>query len=80
MADFFQKLIKDIEGQCKNVDDFNKDILKQLGELNDDVIKQLGKTNEEVLTNLVHLLSDIQKPITGKPINIGGGGFNPFAE
>jgi len=79
MAEFFQKLFKDIEGQCKNIDDFNKEILKQLGDLNDDALKQLGKTNDEVLTNLAHIISEIQNPINGKPV-IGKGGFNPFAE
>ena len=77
MAEFFEHLLKDIQGQCKNIDDFNKDILKQIGELNEDVLTQLGKTNHEVLENLVTILSDIQKPITGKALPKS---YNPYAD
>ncbi len=77
MADFFQSLLKDIEGQCKNIDDFNKELLKQIGNLNEDVLKQLGKTNQEVLESLVGVLSDIQKPITGKTLPKS---YNPYAD
>ena len=56
MADFFGKLVKDVGGHCENIDNFNKDLLKQFGNINDDILKQLGKTNEEILTNLNKLL------------------------
>ncbi len=67
MADFLENLSKDIQYHCKNVEDFNKDVLNQLDKANRDLLESLGKTNQEIVDNLIKLLGVAPQKKPEKP-------------
>ncbi len=65
MAEFFDNLTKEFQLQCKNIDNFNKDLLSNIDKTNKDVLNTLGKTNQEILDNLLKLFN--AQPQTSTP-------------
>lgn len=81
MGDFLENLAKDFLKQCKNVDDFNKEILKNIDNTNKDILKTLGKTNEEIMQNLAKIMKEVEKPINSiVPSNRFGKSYNPYSD
>lgn len=77
MAEFFGNLSKDIQHHCANIDNFNKELLANIDNANKDMMNNLDKTNKEMLDKLISILSDIQKPITGKALPKS---YNPYSD
>ena len=75
MIDKFLEGIKnDFEKNCKHIDEFNKDILKQV-----------DKNNQELAANLDKMFQQIHKPITASlatliPQQKIPRSYNPYAD
>jgi len=80
MGELVDSISKDILKHCKNIDDFNKGLLKDIDKANQDLLNAVGlaKAQQELNENLKKLLEGVQRPFTlpvAKP-----GGFNPFKD
>jgi hypothetical protein len=93
MDKFLASLSNDIQKHCKNVDDFNKNVLKDLDKTGIEILNNLGKTNEEIIANLSNILGGVNKktgvplPEVNKPIATSikpktkqPKSFNPFSD
>jgi hypothetical protein len=68
MDKFLANISNDIQKHCKNVDDFNKNVLKDLDKTSLEILNNLGKTNDEIMANLSNLLGGVnqKKVVTAK--------------
>lgn len=70
MSDLINTISKDIQKHCKNIDDFNKDLINAVG---------LSKAHQELNDNLKKILDGIQKPFSSissaKP-----GAYHPYKD
>jgi hypothetical protein len=67
MDQIFSNIQKDVDYHCKNIDDFNKEILKFL-----------EKTNQDAVDNLSNIVDEISKPVILFIENVGPKPYNPF--
>jgi hypothetical protein len=80
MGDLLQNLSKDIQKHCKNIDDFNKGLIKDIDKANQDLLNAIGlsKAQQEMNENLKKLLEGMQKPFAipaAKP-----AAYNPYRD
>ncbi len=66
-----QNLFTDIEEQRINLDNFNKELLENLGKTNEDVVNELQKMMGE--------LQEAPKPVISFLQNVVSKPFNPFS-
>ncbi len=81
MSDILDNIIKDIQKHCKNVDDFNKDVLSKIDHTNKELVDFLwnvfnNKQKDKLLWNP---FNDNEKDKKKKQSSKGGI-FNPFDE
>lgn len=80
MGDLINNISKDFQKHCKNIDDFNKGLLKDIDKANQDLINAVGlsKAQQDLNDNLKKLLDGIQKPFSitsAKP-----AAYNPYRD
>jgi hypothetical protein len=78
MGEFLENISKEFQVQCKNIDDFNKDLLTNIDKTNKDVLNTLGKTNQEILDNLLKLFN-AQPAAPTKSLTVPKS-YNPYSD
>lgn len=69
MSGLLNDISQDLQKHCKNIDDFNKDVLKTL-----------ENGNKEFTENLLKILQDASRPFGNLLNPPKPGPFNPFAD